>query len=876
MSAEKLFRHIFGGQRGIMAIVSAEQVEGGEWVDGTVEHTYFSFPSQLQEAVDHAWAESERGRSAYYCAHLLTKERRVKDNAAQVVSLWGECDGAELPNGDLKPTAAVESSPGKFHVSYRLTEPLTPKTAEALNERLAADIGADPSGFDLSQLLRVPGTINYKYPERPEVKVIGLDGSRAYTPAELDELLSAPSENGRGHTSRDTHGEPPVNLSESALGVWRGKNPKFTAAGKVDRSATLLKIGRVLYDAGANRAVIEDALAERDESLGYRCFSGRRDARERYQGTVDELEREGRNSRLKIGFGERRQSEAETDDSIEDKPQIQINNRHLQDITEDALSALAASNDPAELFVRSGALVRVAEDENGVPSIQEITEDALKGRLARAAYFYRANASKNSPDLTRADPPTAVVKDILALPASVWQFPALEAIVETPILRADGTIHEEPGYDPETRLYYRPAPGFYMDAVPDHPSSDQLNNAVSLIDEAVGEFPYADRASAANTLAYLLSPVVRQAIDGCAPLAVIDKPQAGTGGSLLAEVAGEIGSGRSAEMLGAPRDEEEWRKQITSKLSEGATMITIDNVDGALWAPSLARALTARTWTDRVLGRTGTITVKQRATWAATGNNIMLRGDLPRRCYWIRLDAKQARPWQRQQFKHPALLSWVRANRGRLVHALLTIARSWYTAGCPKDETLPRLGSFESWTATIGGMVSHAGFSEFLGNLEELYEKAAEGEAEWEAFLEAWWRERGEDSITGKDLAKLIEERSALKDALPADLAEALDKGTGAFTRRLGKALAKRVGTRYGEDSLHIVEAGEYRRAKLWSVQDSSGECEFVSFVSSYNPNAENFGKQESHNNTGAGQTNSTNSQTHSAEDEGTRERRRI
>lgn len=677
----------------------------------------------------------------------------------------------------------------------------------------------------------------------------------------LEELGIGPNGNARDHEPA----EPPVRLSEGARRIFEGQDPKTTAEGRVDRSATLMKIGRVEYDAGATRTCIVASLEERDRALGFNKYVGRADAEQRYHEIVDQLEASGRNRHINIGHnGEKRQPLSE-DEHFTKKPEIQINNRHLQDITEDALSALTASNDPAELFVRSGSLVRVAEDENGVPAIQKVSEDGLRGRLARVAFFYRLNASRNSPEVTRADPPGAVVRDILALPATSWNFPALEAIVETPILRADGTIHDTPGYDPETRLYYRPAPGFDMEPVPESPSDAELTRAIEWIDEAVGEFPYADRASAANTLAYLLSPVVRQAIDGCAPLAVIDKPQAGTGGSLLAEVAGEIGSGRSAEMLGAPSHEEEWRKTITSKLSEGATMVTIDNVEGALWAPSLARALTARTWTDRELGRTGTITVKQRATWAATGNNIMLRGDLPRRCYWIRLDAKQARPWQRQQFKHPALLSWVRANRGRLVHSLLTIARSWYAAGCPKDEALPRLGSFESWTATIGGMVSHAGFGEFLGNLEELYEKAAEGEAEWEAFLEAWWRQRGEDSITGKSLAKLIEDECALKDALPADLAEALDKGGGAFTRKLGKALAKRVGTRYGEDGLHIVDAGEYRRAKLWSVQDSSEECEFVSFVSSHSPTRKSF---DSNQNTAGGETNSTDSQTHTEQPE--------
>lgn len=56
----------------------------------------------------------------------------------------------------------VESSPGHFHAYYRLTEAIPPERAEALNKRLAHMIGADASGWDLSQLLRVPGTMNHK------------------------------------------------------------------------------------------------------------------------------------------------------------------------------------------------------------------------------------------------------------------------------------------------------------------------------------------------------------------------------------------------------------------------------------------------------------------------------------------------------------------------------------------------------------------------------------------------------------------------------------------------------------------------------------------------------------------------------------------
>jgi putative DNA primase/helicase len=50
-----------------------------------------------------------------------------------------------------------------------------------------------------------------------------------------------------------------------------------------------------VYDAGANRPILIAALRERDESLGWRCYTDRRDAEEQYAVVVDELERTGRN-----------------------------------------------------------------------------------------------------------------------------------------------------------------------------------------------------------------------------------------------------------------------------------------------------------------------------------------------------------------------------------------------------------------------------------------------------------------------------------------------------------------------------------------------------------------------------------------------------
>jgi hypothetical protein len=295
----KLWRHLFGGQSGILAVFSGKRRSENEIDKGSAKTRYFEYPAKAEAAFSHALKESESGRDAYFCAHLLTARRRTKENAVPVLALWGESDGAEVPMNGLAPTALVESSPGHFHVYYRLSTAIPPEFAEDLNKRLALEIGADPSGFDLTQLLRVPGTVNHKYPDAPVVRILELNGGHAYSPRELEEALPEIAMK-REPQGREVSEEPPVVLDEQALRVWRGEEPKFKENGTVDRSASLVKIGRAVYDAGGNRPVIEAALEERDRTLGWKKYTGRRDAADCYAGIVDELKENGRNGKVEI------------------------------------------------------------------------------------------------------------------------------------------------------------------------------------------------------------------------------------------------------------------------------------------------------------------------------------------------------------------------------------------------------------------------------------------------------------------------------------------------------------------------------------------------------------------------------------------------
>jgi hypothetical protein len=165
-----LWDHLFADQSGYLTLFSGVRESDLKRLL-SVSERYFSWPDEASLAVEYAFDEAERSREVYFCAHLLTEKRRIKENAAPVLALWADGDGAKVPPHLPHPTAVVESSPGRDHFYWRLTQPISPEEAELLNKRLAYAMGAHKSGWDLGQLLRVPGTRNFKYPDHPVVTI---------------------------------------------------------------------------------------------------------------------------------------------------------------------------------------------------------------------------------------------------------------------------------------------------------------------------------------------------------------------------------------------------------------------------------------------------------------------------------------------------------------------------------------------------------------------------------------------------------------------------------------------------------------------------------------------------------------------------------
>jgi hypothetical protein len=481
-------------------------------------------------------------------------------------------------------------------------------------------------------------------------------------------------------------------------------------------------------------------------------------------------------------------------------------------VTSEALKALVRVNRPERVFVHGGALDRLLFDENGRPKLEQMDNDALAVEVMHAASFRGVKGPISTPKY---------VMPALRKLADYPGLPPIEAIVEAPVLRADGTVLDTPGYDAASRLYYHPAAGLVVPPIPTAPTQEQATEALEFVRlEVLNDFPFGSPADAANALGLLLTPIVRMLVE-LVPIALLTAPSRGTGKGLLAGACSQLTTGGPAPVFSMPEREEELRKVVDSMMLEGATFVFIDEVR-ELTSKSLQAVVTATSYKLRPLGRSSTVTVPQRATWMVAGNNVAVGVDLGRRSYTIRLDAKMARPWTRDGFRNPKLEGWVAEHRGELLAALLTAARAWWVAGQP-PAGVPTIGSYEPWVETVGGILAYAGVSGFLGNLGDHWEQTDEDAAQWEGFLMAIRDRFDMEEWPTRDLAAAIETSgsdSDLRASLPDDLASAYMSSS--FAIKLGRQISLRRDTRYGDLGLHLVRTRVSRNGQpRWRAEMS-------------------------------------------------------
>jgi len=481
---------------------------------------------------------------------------------------------------------------------------------------------------------------------------------------------------------------------------------------------------------------------------------------------------------------------------------------------QNVIDSIQKFNNPPRIFQRGGGLCRIISIDGNRYKIDDMTDYALRNEMSLASKFEKFDGHGKE-----CHPPLDLAKSVLAL--GKWEMPFLNGLINAPVMRADGTLLLEPGYDAATGLCYLPEASLEVPSIPDSPTEEDAENAArTILDEILHDFPFVDDASKANAMAAFIAPIIRPMIEGCVPLCLVDKPAAGTGASKLLELISLVSTGRAMAATSPAECEEEWRKLITGLLRDGSPLICLDNIASDLKADALARALSSTIWKDRVLGKSNAVEYPQRANWYATGNNLSLSGDIPRRSYLIQMDAKIAQPWTRkaESFRHPNIVQWVMEHRGDLLAALLTMARAWVVAGSPVG-TNHTIGGFDEWVEIVGGILAYAGIGGFLDNLDKLYEEVDVGNDVWAEFLAALYEQYKGKWLTSNELLVDLENpHSSLSRHLPLELARELGQYGGGSGTKLSLILRKKMNVLYKNGLKLSQGTDKHAKVMLWSV----------------------------------------------------------
>jgi hypothetical protein len=398
------------------------------------------------------------------------------------------------------------------------------------------------------------------------------------------------------------------------------------------------------------------------------------------------------------------------DDEVEQvavKPQLLINTADLP-ATARELRGLFIADDG--LYERGRVPVEIVRDAIGVLFTQVMKTNNV---------ITRAHALCQPVQQRKKGPTDVTLPDKVAnlwLDHNDYGLRPLAGITTSPILRGDGSILCEAGYDPETQIYVDAPPAA---KVKTDPTKKDAAAALLKLRETFRTFPFKDAVmvergdgmkvvdlehdpgfAESSYLNGLLTAVARASL-WLAPGLLIYAPKisgAGSGKGLLARAATLIAYGIQASPFPHGGDAVEFDKRLGAALMTGRPVAFADNInDRLLRSETLAMVVTERPAEIRVLGYSNMATLTA-AFIVLTGNALTTTEDLARRFLLVLIDPQMEDP-ELRPFK-PGFLDNIMERRSELLEACLTILR--YGRLHAKELTQGRpLGSFEQWAEWV-------------------------------------------------------------------------------------------------------------------------------------------------------------------------------
>lgn len=159
----QFFGLIFGDHHGYVALRTWPGGTFGEGRGPTVTHWYH-WPTQKDDLAGFCLSNSEM--DIYFIPALFESPTSTRaGNIRRQACIYADADSCAPGNFAVEPTVIVETSPGRHHLYWVVTDNSDSEELCQVGRSIAyqhADQGCDRGGWDAGQLLRVPDTTNNK------------------------------------------------------------------------------------------------------------------------------------------------------------------------------------------------------------------------------------------------------------------------------------------------------------------------------------------------------------------------------------------------------------------------------------------------------------------------------------------------------------------------------------------------------------------------------------------------------------------------------------------------------------------------------------------------------------------------------------------
>jgi hypothetical protein len=138
---------------------------------------------------------NKQGAGIYVCVNETDLKGRTAENVTRIRAGYADFDGAPLEPvnaAKLLPHIAVESSPGRFHVYWRIADDMPLDDFEPLQKGLIASFNSDSQIHDLPRVLRIPGFVHNKEGTPFLSRILKINDVAPYKWKELRETFPPP------------------------------------------------------------------------------------------------------------------------------------------------------------------------------------------------------------------------------------------------------------------------------------------------------------------------------------------------------------------------------------------------------------------------------------------------------------------------------------------------------------------------------------------------------------------------------------------------------------------------------------------------------------------------------------------------------------